>query len=98
MSRCERSGEQVFSRGMESVHGVALESRNLDWLAVVAMHNAGTFAQHFNGTGTRTTSAQNVGVENAKRRAAQVAGGDALDESRHINVRGTCGGAGGVET
>ena len=61
------------------------------------MHHAGAFAEHIHGAGARATAAQNIGVENAQRRAAQVAGGDALDEARHIDMRGTGDGAGRVE-
>ena len=42
-------------------------------------------------------SAKNVGVEDAESRAAQVAGADALDEARYIDVRWAGAGAGRVE-
>ena len=77
---------------------MALQPRNLDGIAVVAMHDARAFAEHVDGAGARATAAQNVGIENAQGRSAQVAGGDALDESRNIDVGGTGSGAGRVET
>ena len=57
------------------------KQRDLDGLAIVAVHDASAFAEHLDRAGARATAAQNVGVENAQRRAAQVAGGDALDEA-----------------
>ena len=93
-----RSRGQILARGVEGVDRVPLQQCNLDGLAVVAMHHAGAFAQHIDGAGTRATAAQNVGIENAQRGAAQVAGGDALDESGNVDVRGTGGRAGRVET
>jgi hypothetical protein len=54
-------------------------------------------SKNFYRTGARTTPAQNVGIEDALRRPAQIARSDALDEARHIDVRGTGSGAGRVE-
>ena len=51
------------------------------------MHHAGAFAKHLNRASTRTAAAEYIGVENAQRGAAQVAGGDALDEAGNVDVR-----------
>ena len=71
--------------------------RDLDWVAIVAVHDAGALAEHFDRAGPRTTATQYIGVENAQRRTAQIAGGDALDEAGNVDVRGAGGGAGRVE-
>ncbi len=82
---------------MEGIHGVALEARNLNRVVIEAMQDASTFAKHLNRAGTRTASAENIGVENAQRRTAQVAGGNALDEAGNIDVRRACSRAGCIE-
>ena len=65
---------------------------------IVAVHHASAFAEHFDRAGFSATAAKNIGVENAQRGAAKVAGADALDEARNIDMRGACAGAGRVET
>src|ERR1700760_4394076 len=92
-----RTGQQVLAGSMKDIHGVTLQQRNLDRVAIVSVHDAGAFAEHFDRAGPRTTAPQYIGVENAQRRTAQVAGGDALDEARDIDVRGTGRGAGRVK-
>ena len=82
---------------IEVVHGVALQAADFDRLLVVAMHHAGAFAQHVHRTDARAAQAQNIGVENGLRRAAQIAAGDLLDEARDVDVGGAGGGAGRVE-
>ena len=82
---------------MEGVDGVALELGDLDGRAVVAVHDAGAFAEHFNGTDTGTAAGEDVGFQDFAGGAAQVAGGDALDEAGDVNVGGAGGHAWGVE-
>ena len=77
---------------------MALQQCYLNRVAIVAVHDAGAFAKHFDRAGPRATAAQNIGVENAERGTAQIAGADAFDESRHIDVRGAGRGAGRIET
>jgi hypothetical protein len=62
------------------------------------MHDACTFAQHFHGTSLGAAAAQDVGVENPQCRTANVAGANALDEPRYVDVGGTGAGTGRVET
>ena len=50
------------------------------------------------GQAARATAAQNVGIEDAQRRTAEIAGGDALDEAGNVDVGGAGSGAGRVET
>ena len=100
LAAARRGGVDAEERrrsGMKCVHGEALQAADLDGLLVVAMHDAGAFAQHFDGADAGTTGAQDVGIENGVRRAAQVAGGDFLDEARHVDVGGAGGGAGRIE-
>ena len=61
------------------------------------MEDAGAFAEYVDGADARATGAEDVGVEDAEGGAAQVAGGDALDEAGDIDVCGAGGGAGRVE-
>ena len=61
------------------------------------MHHARAFAQHIHRAHARAAQPQNVGVQNGQRRAAQVAGGDLLDEARHVDVGGAGRRAGRVE-
>jgi hypothetical protein len=68
---------------------VPLQQRNLDRLPILPQQHARALAQHVHRAHPRAARAQNVGVENAQRRPAQIARGDALDESRHIDMRGT---------
>jgi hypothetical protein len=81
----------------EGVHGVTLQTADFDGLLVVAMIDAGTFAENIHGTDARATGAENVGVEDGKRGAAEIALGDLFDEARNVNVGGTGRGAGSVE-
>ena len=88
---------KLFAGSVKSIHGVTLQQRDLDRLAILAMQHACAFAEHVHRADARTTGAQNICVENAQGRAAQIAGGDALDEAGHIDVRRTGGRAGRVE-
>src|ERR1039457_1196693 len=92
------SSEQLLSRGLKRVHGIALQPRNLNWLVIMSMHDTGPFAKYFHRTRARTAAAQNIRIEDAKRGAAQVAGADALDEPGNINMRGARPSAGRIET
>ena len=86
-----RTGSSAAVRiqpGVERVHGVALQAADLDGLPVVAVQHAGAFAQHVHRADARAAQPQNVGVENGRGRAAQVAGSDLLDEARHVDVGG----------
>jgi hypothetical protein len=82
---------------VEEIHGVSLKKRNLDWFAMIAMHNACALAKHFNRAGPRTAPAKNVRVENTQGRTAQVAGSNAFDKSGNIDVGGAGRGAGRVK-
>ena len=68
-----------------------------DGLLVVAMQDAGAFAEDIDGTGARAAFAEDVGVEDGLRGAFEVVAGDLLDEARDVDVRGAGGGAGRVE-
>jgi hypothetical protein len=83
---------------MERINRESLQSRNLNRLFVVPMHHAGAFAQHLHWTGSGTTPTQNICIENSLRRASQIAAGNLLDETWHINMRRTSGCARSVET
>jgi hypothetical protein len=72
---------------MKVVHRMPLKQRNLDRLVILPMQNARTFAQHVDWTYTRATRPQDIGVQNADRGAAQISRRDALDKSRHIDMR-----------
>ena len=80
------------------LHGVALQAADFDGLLIVAMHHAGAFAQDVHGTDAGATQAEDVGIENGLRGAAQIAGGDLLDEARHVDVGGAGRGARSIET
>src|SRR5579862_3524359 len=82
---------------MERVHSVALEAADLNGLAIVAMHDAGAFAEDIDGADAGATGTEEIRVENCERGAAQVAGGDFFDEARNVDVGGTGGGAGRIE-
>ena len=83
---------------MEGIHRVALQPGNLDRGMIVAMHYAGAFAKHLDRTGLRTAAAQNIRIENAQRRTAQIARTNALDEARHVDMRGASASAGRIKT
>ena len=55
-------------------------------------------AKHVHGTHAGATEAEDIGIENGLRAAAQIAGGDLFDEARDVDLGGTGGGAGSVET
>src|ERR1019366_3325551 len=57
----------------------------------------GAFAEDIDGTHAGATEAEDVGVENGLRAAAQIAGGDLLDKARHVDVGGAGGGARSIE-
>ena len=82
---------------VEIIHGVALQAADFYRLLVVAMQNAGAFAQNVYRTHAGTACAQNVRVQNSERRAAQVSSGDFFDETRNIDVGGAGSGTGRVE-
>ncbi len=89
---------QPFSRCVKRVHRVPLQQRDLYGIAIVTMHNASTLAKYLHRASARATATQDVGIENAESRAAKISAGDALDESRHVDVRWTSGGARRIET
>src|SRR6516165_1852172 len=76
---------------------MTLQAANLDGLLVVAMVDAGPFAQDVHRTDTGTAGAEDVGVQDGKGRAAQIALRDFLDEARDVDMGGAGSGAGGVE-
>ena len=81
----------------ESIHGEALEAADFDGLLVVAMIDAGAFAEDVHRADAGAAGAEDVGVEDGERGAAKIVLGDFLDEARNVDVRGAGGGAGGVE-
>jgi hypothetical protein len=56
---------------------------------IVAVHDAGPFAEHLYRASLGTTAAKNVGIKDAERGAAKVSRADALNESGHIDMRWT---------
>jgi hypothetical protein len=70
----------------------------LNRLFVVAVKDAGSFAQNFHRAHPRATGPQNVGIQNRKRRSTQILLGNFLDESWNINMRWASGRARSVET
>ena len=68
-----RRGLHISTRIVKSIDGMALQLTNSDGVASLLMHHAGTFAEYVDGTRARTAPAQNIRVENAHRRAAQIA-------------------------
>jgi len=62
------------------------------------VHYAVAFAEDIHGADSRTTQAQNVGIEDGGGGASEVAGRDLFDEARHVDVSGAGGGAGRIET
>ncbi len=84
-----RSKRQRRPARMQRIHGKALQASNLDWLLVVAVHHARAFAQHIHRASSRTTSTQDVRIQNRLRRALKIAARNLLDELRHINMRWT---------
>jgi len=57
---------ELFAGGVEGVHGVALEECDLDWFVVLAMEDAGAFAEYVDGADAGATGAKNIGIENAE--------------------------------
>ncbi len=83
-------GSKELDTAVENVvNGVALQAPDLDRLLAFFNHHASAFAQHLRRTNTPAAVPQNIRGKNHARRAAQVAGGYFLDESRHVDVRGT---------
>jgi hypothetical protein len=82
---------------MKKIHSMALKERDGDGLALVTVHDAGTFAENFNGTDACATAGEDVGVQYLACCAAQVAARDALDETGDVNVRRAGGSAGRVK-
>ena len=82
---------------VEAVHGVALQPAYLNGLLVVAMVDAGAFAEDVNGADAGATRAENVGFKNSLRGTGEISLRDLLDEARNVDVRGASGGAGRVE-
>ena len=73
---------------MQSVHGIALQTADLNGLLVVAVQHAGALAQHLHRAGSGTAQAKNVGVKNCLRGAFEIVVRDLLDEARHVDMRG----------
>src|ERR1039458_5616143 len=55
LERCGLCGRKLFARGVESVHGVALQKCNLNRLAVLPMQYTGAFAEYVYRADTRAT-------------------------------------------
>src|SRR5579872_374301 len=82
------SGLEPRANSVEAIHRMALQSPDLDGRLVIAVHNAGAFAQHVDRTYARTAKAKNIRIQNRHCRAAQVPGGYLLNEARHIDMGG----------
>src|SRR4030095_12987360 len=78
-------------------HGMTLQAADLDGLLVVAVIDAGAFTKHIDRADARAAGAEDVGIEDGKCRAAEIALGDFLDEARNVNVSGAGCGARGIE-
>ncbi len=87
-----------FARRPERIHRVPLQQRNLDRLPILPVQHARTLAQHVHGAHPRAARAKNIRIQNPQRRPAQIARRNALDEPRHIDMRGARGRARRVET
>ena len=48
---------------VQGIHGEALQPGDLNWLFVVAVHDAGAFAQDLDRAGAGAAGAQDVGVQ-----------------------------------
>jgi hypothetical protein len=48
---------------VEEVDSVSLEECDGDGFTLIAMHDAGTFTENFNGTDAGATAGEDVGVE-----------------------------------
>ena len=77
---------------------VALQAADFDRALAFFGHHASAFAERFGGADAAAALAENIRAENHARRAAQIAGGDFLDEGGDVDVRGASDGAGSVET
>jgi hypothetical protein len=84
-------------RGQVGLHRKALQQPDLDRLGLVFLAHTGGLAQHLGRAGACAAAAQGVGGQDAVRRTAQIALGDALDELRHIDAGGAGRLAGRVE-
>ena len=96
--KCAEAAARGEHDALGIFHRVALQTADLDGLLVVAMHHAGAFAKDVHGTHAGATEAEDVGIENGLGGAAQISGGDLLDEARHVDVGGAGRGTRSVET
>ena len=79
-----REGSTVREK---SVHCVTLQAADFDGLLVIAVIDAGAFAENVHGADTGAAGAQNVGVEDGECCPAQIALCDFLDEAWDFDMR-----------
>jgi hypothetical protein len=82
---------------MQRIHRETLQLPDSNRLLVVAMHHAGTLAQHIHRTRARTTGSQDVRLKNGPRRAFQIPARYLFDKPRDIDVGRARASAGGIE-
>jgi hypothetical protein len=73
---------------VEGIHGIPLQTADLDGLLIVSVQHARALAEHFHGADARAACTEHVGFEDRPRRPRQIVAGDLLDEARHVDVRG----------
>jgi hypothetical protein len=83
--------------GIEVLHGVTLQEADGDGLVIDVVIDTSALTENLHGTDARTAEAENVCVENGFGCAEDVASGDFLDETRHVNVSGTGAGTGRIK-
>ena len=49
---------------MEVIHRATLQTSDFDGLAIVAVHNAGAFAEDLDGADSGATGTEEIGIEN----------------------------------
>jgi hypothetical protein len=79
------------------LHGVTLQEADGDGLVIDIVIDTSALTENLHGTDARTTEAENVGAENVFGGTEDVASGDFLDETRHVNVSGTSAGTGRIK-
>ena len=79
-------GENLAPAGYGVVGGVALQTPDFDGLFHQRAFHTRAFAQYVHRAHAGATRANRVGVKNRPRRTQEVAAGDFLDETGHVNV------------
>src|SRR5713101_6606745 len=94
-----RPGVKKLNLAVEHViHGVPLQTPNLDGFHAFLFHHASALAKNLCGANSPAALAEDVGFENHARGTAQIAGEYFLDECGYVNVRGAGDRARCVET